>query len=56
MTGKLGDVLRKYRHMRELGIREMAKEIGVSYPTLHRIESGRVCDASTLKKILIWLL
>lgn len=53
---KLGQVLRCYRLLRELDLRTLGKDIGVSAPTLMRIEAGRACDADTLLKILNWLL
>ena len=53
---KLGEVIRKWRAMSELGVREVAKEIGISHGTLSRIERGEAMDGLTLTKILIWLL
>ena len=53
---KLGEVLRCYRLLREKDLRTLGKEIGLSAPTLMRIEAGRACDADTLLKILNWLL
>jgi transcriptional regulator with XRE-family HTH domain len=38
--------------MRQIGIRELARETGVSHATLSRIERGHAMDASTL--ILLW--
>ena len=52
---RLGTVLKKYRMNREITIRDMAKEIGISYPTYCRIEHGQDIDASTFMKILAWL-
>lgn len=52
---KLGEVIRKWRKMSDVGIREAAKEIGVSHGTLSRIERGEVMDGKTLVKILAWL-
>lgn len=52
---KLGEVIRKWRKMSDIGIREAAKEIGVSHGTLSRIERGEVMDGKTLVKILVWL-
>jgi transcriptional regulator with XRE-family HTH domain len=53
---KLGAVLRCYRLLKELDLRTLGKEIGLSAPTLMRIEQGRSVDAETLLKILNWML
>lgn len=53
---KLGEVLRKYRIMNELTLREVGKEIGIGAATLMRLEQGRIPDGATLAKILNWLL
>lgn len=53
---KLGEVLRSYRLHKELGQRELAPMIGISYPTLHRIEHGQAIDAKTLMILLNWLM
>lgn len=37
------------------GIREAAKEVGVSPATLSRIENGHVPDLETYRKICLWL-
>lgn len=52
---RLGSVLRKYRLMQELTVRELAVEIGISFPTLSRVENGLGIDANTLMKIFNWL-
>lgn len=52
---KLGAVLRCYRLLKELDLRTLGKEIGISAPTLMRIEAGRATDADTLMKILNWM-
>lgn len=53
---KLGAVLRCYRLLKELDLRTLGKEIGISAPTLMRIEKGRGCDDATLMRILNWLI
>src|SRR5262245_22956077 len=45
----LGVLVRKKRGARKL--REVAKEIGITAPTLMRIEAGRVPDVSTFGKV-----
>lgn len=49
----LGPMVRKKRGTRKL--REAASEIGITAPTLMRIESGRVPDVVTFGKVCIWL-
>lgn len=53
---KLGQVIVAYRTINHLNVRTLAREIGISYPTLSRIERGNGCDSATLTKILTWLL
>lgn len=50
---QLGELLRKQRGGR--GIRETAKEMGVSPATLSRIERGNVPDLDTFGKVCRWL-
>lgn len=50
---RLGALLRERRGGR--GIREVAKEIGVSPATLTRIEAGRLPDLLTFRKVCTWL-
>jgi transcriptional regulator with XRE-family HTH domain len=52
---RLGIVLRKYRAIQELSVRQLAKEIGIAFATLSRLENGMAVDADTLMKILVWL-
>src|SRR5947207_734171 len=49
----LGVLVRKRRGVRKL--REAAKEIGITAPTLMRIEAGRVPDVATFGKVCRWL-
>ena len=53
---RLGNVLRKWRRAEDIGVREAAKQIGISHGTLSRIERGEPMEGLTLIKILIWLL
>jgi ribosome-binding protein aMBF1 (putative translation factor) len=52
---RLGNVIADYRWANRVGVRELAKEIGISHPTLNRFERGEKCDSDTLTKILEWL-
>jgi transcriptional regulator with XRE-family HTH domain len=61
---KLGVVLKAYRlsHVlpssdsQAISIRTLADRIGISAPTLSRIENGKMCDAETLMKVFNWLM
>lgn len=49
----IGPLVRERRGVR--GIREVAAEIGISYPTLSRVENGKMPDLETFSKICKWL-
>ena len=55
MKLRLGEVLRNWRLLKNTGLRPAAKEIGISYSTLSRLEHGDAPDAFSLVKILDWL-
>lgn len=50
---RLGNLLRERRGGR--GVRDVAKEIGVSPATLTRVEGGKVPDLDTFRKLCTWL-
>ncbi|MBU6389173.1 helix-turn-helix domain-containing protein [Patescibacteria group bacterium] len=50
---QLSILLKKRRGNR--GLREIAKELGVSHTTLSRIESGKQPDLETFSKLCKWL-
>ena len=52
---QLGVVLEKWRWAQKITFRDAAKSIGISYPTLNRIERGEAMDGKTLARILQWL-
>jgi transcriptional regulator with XRE-family HTH domain len=52
---RIGIVLRRWRRGEDLGIREAAREIGISHGTLSRIERGEKMDADTLVKLFRFL-
>lgn len=53
---RIGNVIRKWRTMSEMSQREACKAIGVSLPTLSRIERGNPPDGETLRRLLLWLM
>jgi len=52
----LGRCLQTYRALSEISIRDLAPKIGISSATLMRIEHGYAMDASSLMKVLTWLM
>lgn len=52
----ISECIKLYRVKYEMGIRECAKEIGISAPTLSRIENGKDCDIKSFSKLLNWLM
>jgi transcriptional regulator with XRE-family HTH domain len=52
---RLAEVLRSWRKMKDLSIRDVAHSVGVSAATLSRIERGENMDGVTLAKIFKWL-
>lgn len=53
---RLGEVLRSHRHMERLGLRDLAKQIGISATTLSNIERGKTVDQHIFTKLLLWLI
>lgn len=53
---RLARLLKSWRAVADLSIRDAAKEIGVSTPTLSRIERGEEMNGQTLAKILTWMM
>jgi len=51
----IGDVLKNWRLMEKMTLREACKRVGVSHPTLQRIEQGKSVDGATMWKILAFL-
>lgn len=52
---RLGAIIADYRYANRVGVREVAKEIGMSPATLNRIERGENFDAHTMIKLMAWL-
>ena len=53
---RIGTVLKRYRKLGDLNIRDMAGELGISSATLSRIETGKPMDGISLAKILKWMM
>jgi hypothetical protein len=54
-TTRLGRALKLMRADIGQGVRGMAAEIGIPFPTLNRIENGRPFDLDTYVKLMAWL-
>ena len=52
---RLCDVLRKWRRVSDLGVREAAKQIGLNAATYSRVERGHPMDGATFVRIFRWL-
>ena len=52
----LGEMLRLYRVMTRQTVRDLAPQMGLSIATLSRIERGHALDATTLLKVVNWML
>lgn len=52
---KLGYLVKLYRTIENITVRDLAAEIGTSASTISRVENGKDPDAKTLMKILEWL-
>jgi len=54
-TTNLGRVLKSWRMIKDLSLRDAGARIGVSYSTLLRIEMGHEPDFGTMLRILCWM-
>ena len=52
---KLAELLRKWRVMSELDLKQAGAIIGISASTLMRIEQGKVPEGETVLKLLHWI-
>lgn len=52
---RLGEILRKWRIMSQLTVREVAVQIGILPSTYCRIENGKAMDGRTLAEVMTWM-
>jgi transcriptional regulator with XRE-family HTH domain len=55
MLDELPAALRTARRMRGLSLRAVSREVGLSFSTVTRIESGEEFSSVSLRAILTWL-
>jgi transcriptional regulator with XRE-family HTH domain len=54
-ASRLGAMLRSQRKARQMSLRDLADEIGVSFNTLSRVERGQIPDFKNFNMIVDWL-
>lgn len=52
---RLAQMLYLWRTVNRLSLREASDQIGITHPTLMRIEHGHACDIETWMKLQAWL-
>jgi transcriptional regulator with XRE-family HTH domain len=52
---RIGKILRKWRIVNELSIKDVAGSIGLAPSTLFKIENDAPVDAPTLMRLINWL-
>ena len=52
---RLGHILRRYRAIDNLSLRDLAGSIGIGLATLSRLENGEQIDSRNLMRIFNWL-
>jgi transcriptional regulator with XRE-family HTH domain len=55
-TMRLGEVIKRWRKMSDINIRDAARSMKIAPATLSRIENGKDADSKTLAAILTWLM
>jgi transcriptional regulator with XRE-family HTH domain len=52
---KIGEVLRDWRLVEKMTLREAAPKLGLSVPTMQRIEQDKPIDGDTMWKLIVTL-
>jgi transcriptional regulator with XRE-family HTH domain len=52
---KLGQVIAAYRRDKNLSLHQLAKQIGIGYTTLWRLESGKCGQCKQWPAVIRWL-
>lgn len=51
----IGEVLKDWRLMEKMPLREAASRLGLSVPTLQRIENGKEMERKTMLRLIVFL-
>ena len=51
----LGELIRLWRNVENVNVRDLAATLGISAATLSRLERGYEVDQSTMLKVINWL-
>ena len=51
----IGEVIKAFRKVHNMSLREFAKRHGMSAATAYRIESGKPMDQRTMARLIAWL-
>lgn len=52
---KISKIIKLYRAVNDIGVRELANELKISPATLSRIENGKDVEGKTMLLIINWL-
>jgi transcriptional regulator with XRE-family HTH domain len=52
---KIGKLLKIYCDINNIGLRELATELGISHSTLSRVINGNGMDSQTMQVLINWL-
>jgi transcriptional regulator with XRE-family HTH domain len=53
---RLFRIIRDHRIFRERKLQDVAKEMKINASTLSRIERGKMPNAATMRRVVIWLM
>jgi len=52
----LGQLIKSHRKVEKIGVRKLAKAIGIDHTVLHRFENGSNIKSDQLSKIYHWMM
>lgn len=52
----LGKLIRAYRLQNNIGVRQLARQLGINHSSLFRFERGGIIESRHLTKIYAWVL
>lgn len=51
----LQQLIKSYRESQNLTLRQLAKQMGIGYVSLHRLEKGRPLNMDAVQAIMAWM-